>query len=84
MFIISGSNQFGDWFIRRSDKVVAQRYYDSHFETNLNVKLTELPVPDCSINTIFTDSVDKEFDRMEYCIKNCRYACIKGKEYKRS
>jgi len=40
------------------------------------VKKMGMPIKDCSINNIFVDSVSPEFDRREYCLKNCGFKCI--------
>ena len=38
---------------------------------------------DCIITELFTDAVDPEFCRMEYCKKNCNYRCLTGRPYKK-
>jgi len=56
-----------------------------HICTKIYDKLKSwgLPKSDCSINNIFIDCINPDFQRVEHCFLNCGMKCLQGIEYKK-
>ena len=50
-------------------------------ETIDKVSNLGLPTPNCNINTVFENAIDRNYHTKSYCVKNCGFRCLRGLSY---